>query len=421
MQKSLKSFKIISALILVGLFVVGCTNIIPYIGQLQQERVGTNADTQPKLQKGSSFIGSKACQECHKQEHDSWQNSLHAKMIQDVNSSPKAISADFTSLPKEADFHKEDIVYTIGSKFKQRYMIRDDGNISEDYRVGNMQFNLELKRWERTESKLETTSANCDWCHFVGFASRDKRVEPSIGCESCHGPGSAHAKKPEEKNIYNSKLDDPHKANELCFQCHLRNPLVKLGNNDKVLGLYDKSAYAKGYEPGKELMNYKEPLDFMLGVGDKNFYANGVAKINRMQGNEYVDSAMHKHGITCVNCHEPHKLSNAAQSSSGNKLCLKCHDFGSVIGPHSKDLQSHTRHKIDSNGSSCIECHMPKTARHADNSPLTVRTHKFGFIFPEQTKKYGVPNGCNSCHKDKSTEWSQQHITKWGMQNWSKR
>ena len=72
---------------------------------------------------------------------------------------------------------------------------------------------------------------------------------------------------------------------------------------------------------------------------------------------------MYKHGITCVNCHNPHKLSNTKKTSEGNKLCLKCHEFGSIIGPHKKDLKAHTRHKIDSNSSKCIECHMPKTAR----------------------------------------------------------
>ena len=47
---------------------------------------------------------------------------------------------------------------------------------------------------------------------------------------------------------------------------------------------------------------------------------------------------------------------------------------GSIIGPHQENLKAHTRHKEESKGSLCVECHMPKVGQHTGQSPLTVRS-----------------------------------------------
>jgi len=63
---------------------------------------------------------------------------------------------------------------------------------------------------------------------------------------------------------------------------------------------------------------------------------------------------------------------------------------------------------------------MPKTSRHLPESHLTVRAHVFGFITPKETQKYSVPNACNNCHSDKSIEWADKTLDKWGMSQWMK-
>jgi len=98
-----------------------------------------------------------------------------------------------------------------------------------------------------------------------------------------------------------------------------------------------------------------------------------------------------KHGITCINCHDPQTLEPTAENNSGNSLCMKCHKFGSPIGPHQKSLEMHTHHKADSKDSLCVECHMPKVGKHTGKSPLTVRTHIFGFVTPKETLAYKMP------------------------------
>ncbi len=405
--------------------------IIPYFEQLSKDQVSEVADVQPTLQKNAYYVGSGQCKKCHEDQFNKWHDSYHSKMIQDVQKDPLAILADFMKLPQDANFKKENIKYTIGGKFKQRYMMRKDFNGSEDYVIGNYQWNTQLKQWQPYKTTKDWyhdayednnsqvgTSKTCDGCHFTGFMSTQKRVEPAIACEACHGPASEHIKNPKEANVYKATSFDPKRATEVCLQCHMRNRDKRM-ENTSMQNLYgDVRDYPMGYEPGKPLSEYKMKAPFDHNASEE-FYANGVGKKNRTQGNEFVQSMMYKHGITCVNCHDPHKLDNTAQKSRGDSTCMQCHSFGSAIGPHQKSIEQHTHHKAGSTGSSCIECHMPRTGQHLPNSPLSVRSHIFRFITPSETKKYNVPNACNNCHEDKTVNWAEQTTAKWGMKEWT--
>ena len=80
-----------------------------------------------------------------------------------------------------------------------------------------------------------------------------------------------------------------------------------------------------------------------------------------------------------------------------------------------------TKMAANSKGSLCIECHMPKIAKHTGKSPLTVRSHRFAFTSPAQTKKYNMPkesNACYACHKDKTLDELQHDLENWGIINW---
>ncbi len=265
----------------------------------------------------------------------------------------------------------------------------------------------------KSASKLSTSKAR-DGCHFTGYMSKQVRVEP----------GSKHAKDPDSQ-VYVASMSDPIRQNEVCLQCHMRNRDIRLKDHNMSEIYGDAKDYPYGYEAGMPLVEYKLPAPFTMGHETKEFYTNGVGKKNRTQGNEFVNSIKAKHGITCINCHDPHTLAPTAQNNTGNKLYLKCHGFGSVIGPHQDSLEKHTHHKADSKGSLCVECHMPKTGRHTGKSPLTVRSHMFGFVTPNKTRKYKMPdetNACFACHKhDRSMEVLQKDLQKWGMVDWTHR
>ena len=411
--------------------------IAPYYLQLTKPRVGLNVDLQSPSQKEAHFVGSSKCKECHKEQFGDWKHSLHSKMIQNIKENSSVVVADFTKLPEDADFTLAQAVYTVGSKFKQRYMIPATINNKKDFRLGNYQWNVETKKWQhfkpykywyknayKHDNKEFPTSNACDGCHFTGYMSTSKRVERAISCESCHGPASEHLKDTDNP-IFRASMFDPIRTNEVCLQCHMRNRDKKLEDTNKtVKDLFNNAKdYPYGYEAGKPLVNYKLPAPMIRGVQTKEFWANGTARKNRTQGNEYVNDTMYKHGITCINCHNPHKLTNTAQKSEGNNACIKCHSFGSVVGPHQNSLEAHTHHKANSKGSLCIECHMPKTGKHTGKSPLTVRSHKFAFTYPAQTKAYKMPpktNACFACHQDKTLDSLQKNLKDWGQVEWGK-
>jgi nitrate/TMAO reductase-like tetraheme cytochrome c subunit len=412
----------------------------PFFKQLTQERVGTEVNLQNSDQQKAEFVGSAKCKECHKDNYKSWSHSRHPKMIQNIKKDPSVVVADFLKLPKDADFKLEDATYTVGGKFKQRFMIRKDRNNTEDYILGNYQWNVQTKKWQKFkpwkywykgayphDNHDLPTSKACDGCHFTGFMSTEKRVETGISCEACHGPASEHVKNPKSM-VYQADLHDPVRQNEVCLQCHMRNRDKRLEDQNLSSIYGDARDYPLGYEAGKALSKYKMVAPFTLGHETKEFYANGAAKKNRTQGNEFVHSMKGKHGITCINCHSPHTLQPTAEHNTGNALCMKCHSFDSPIGPHQKDLTAHTHHKADSTGSLCVECHMPKTGRHTGKSPITVRSHMFGFTTPAQTLKYKMPketNACFACHnKDgnkRSMKTLQNDLEHWGMVSWDKR
>lgn len=411
--------------------------VYPFYTQLTQEHVGVTVDLQEGVQKEAHFVGASKCVECHDEKHEAWHSSRHPKMIQDPKKDPSVVVADFSILPGDADFSLKDAVYTVGGKFKQRYMMRKDINGSEDYILGNYQWNIQTQKWQsfkpwkywykdaypHDNASLPTSRA-CDGCHFTGFMSKEQRVDEGIACESCHGPASKHVEEPDSK-LYKASLSDPVRQNEVCLQCHMRNRDKRLEDQNMSAIYGDARDYPHGYEAGRSLSEYKMVAPFVMGHETKEFYGNGAAKKNRTQGNEFVHSMKGKHGITCINCHDPHTLEPTAEKNSGNDLCMKCHTFGSIIGPHQDSLQAHTRHKEESKGSLCVECHMPKVGRHTGKSPLTVRTHLFGFTTPAETIKHGMPhetNACYACHKeDRDMKMLQADLENWGMVSWDKR
>ncbi|NOZ90747.1 MAG: hypothetical protein GXO60_05640 [Epsilonproteobacteria bacterium] len=389
-----------------------------------------NKDFQPSSQKSAYFVGSKRCESCHKEDYTHWHNSRHAKMIHNLKTNQSSVVGDFSNLPPNADFTLKDILYTMGGKFKQRYMIPAIINGKKDFRLGNYQWNSETHMWQSFkpykswyydsyphDNKQFSVANTCDGCHFTGYMSREKHIESTIGCETCHGPGSEHVKNPANP-IYKEAINNPVRSNDVCIQCHIRNRDKRLETNETLSSLWMKAKdYPSGYEAGRPLSQYKLDAPFTLGVETSEFWANGAAKKNRTQGNEYVHDAMYIHGVTCMNCHNPHKLTNVADNSNGNESCIQCHSLGDESdGSMEERIEAHTHHKANSKGSLCIECHMPKTGKHTSQSPLTVRSHQFKFTSPLETKKFNMPketNACYSCHKDKSLDSLQDSLDRW--------
>jgi hypothetical protein len=44
---------------------------------------------------------------------------------------------------------------------------------------------------------------------------------------------------------------------------------------------------------------------------------------------------------------------------------------------------------------------------------VNVRSHTFRFVMPAETDSLKVPNACNLCHKDKSSQWASDALKSW--------
>jgi hypothetical protein len=116
---------------------------------------------------GQSYVGTKKCGECHKDDLATWQSSKHAlawKTLDDAEKDPKRYGWPVTKYP------------------------------------------------------------DCVGCHVVGYRQQSGFVNDEetpdlkdVGCEQCHGPGSAHAKAPKTAKM--GRVGDG-APSTVCAQCH---------------------------------------------------------------------------------------------------------------------------------------------------------------------------------------------------------
>jgi predicted CXXCH cytochrome family protein len=197
-------------------------------------------------------------------------------------------------------------------------------------------------------------------------------------------------------------------ATDTCLRCHSQGQPV----TNPIEGKYYD--WAVGYRVGLKLPEFWKLEDCTLGQTTFYYFPDCTAHKNRMQGNDFVQSVMYRRGITCASCHDMHGTKNYAQlRKPASEICMHCHGPSSPNGPRVATLEEHTHHKTGSAGSECVACHMP--AIQTEGVPGTfVHAHTFRFISPAMTEKYGMPNACTSCHKDKSTAWAGEAMSHWG-------
>jgi predicted CXXCH cytochrome family protein len=392
--------------------------LVSYIRSLRS-LTPTEKSLQVSPLSSAHYTGSESCQKCHSEIYEHWKKTPMANVVLDPREHPDAIIPDLNT-NKVAKFAKEQVAFVYGSKWKQRYFTK----IGDDYYPLGAQWDVGNKVWRPyhvadsgadwwtafypSDNTQRPTGPTCDGCHSVNYDIHTKQVaEWNVGCERCHGPGSEHVAHPSRGNILNPSEMDDVASNDTCIQCHSQGqPLVK-----QIEGkAYD---WPVGYRVGLHLQDYWKLEDYTLGQTTFTHFADGTAHKNRMQGNDFVQSVMYQHGVTCASCHDVHGTENYAQlRKPADKLCLDCHGPTSPNGPHTATLEAHTHHKDGSPGSQCIACHMPKIE--TEGVPGTfVSSHTFKFITPAMTDKYKMPNACTSCHAGKSTDWAAKEMMTW--------
>ncbi len=261
-------------------------------------------------------------------------------------------------------------------------------------------------------------NARCAECHATGFEKNydlqtrrysSTQVEIGVGCEACHGPGAAHlqivdGQKPERFAIdlddwgFSASMSEPEVAMEQCAGCHARREAF--GNGNPLPG----TAFADNYNLA------------MLRPG--LYHADGQILDEVYVYGSFLQSKMHKQGVTCSNCHTPHSAELVAE---GNAVCTQCHspagnaDFSSLTLAD-YDTPAHTRHEEGTDGAQCISCHMVDQVYMGTDWR---RDHSFRVPRPDLSDKLDSPNACTTCHTGETAAWAADKVQDWFPEgNW---
>ncbi|MGH9329999.1 MAG: HEAT repeat domain-containing protein [Vicinamibacterales bacterium] len=412
---------------------------------------GAHLQTAANPNATSDYLGSESCKSCHEDQYASWKKSLHVQMTRPVEEARvlgdfrpgtrfekygRAYAMDtrdgrrFVKVGRGAASVKEEefeVHYTLGARRFQGYLSRlPEGRIY----VLPVFWHVETGQWidfkEITPLPIEGSDAahdfrqiwnvNCFNCHATNLAQnfdtatktyRTSWTEMGIGCEACHGPGREHSNamrawkageshRPSALKITSPRTAAPRQIFDTCGYCH--------GN---------KTNYFAGFRAGDRYEDYALPFLISQPIPPEDpqgdFWPDGRPnRFNRPQAITATGCFL-KGDVTCTSCHVGHAARNdhalKLPVEQSNGLCTQCHS--SFNGAK---LAAHSRHKADSAGSRCVECHMSNV-----NWRLLTRRrdHTFAPPVPEMTASYGVPNACTTCHDDKTPEWAIKTMNAW--------
>ena len=340
-----------------------------------------------------NFVGSEQCKTCHANEYQTWKSSYHAKMVRKkddgilkavvekwandgANAGP--VKSNFDGKPRKL----EDVVYVVGSYWKQRFLVKDDA--SGNHYFLDKQFNRISGKWEGYGNKNDWET-NCGTCHTTGYRitsydaakpqeQKVKYSEMNVGCESCHGPGSLHVASRKKNDIYSFAGKTVEQRTLVCGYCHIRAdnekfrttrgtasehlPHPQIGKSFEAgqdwRTWYPKEAVIPGVHPEDKIdAAYEGDLKGLMKVDDVA-KAGGFfdAAKHHQQYQEFLQSSHYKKNVmSCNNCHSSHALKTAAVVDA-KQTCTRCHD-----------------------ASFTVEKYMPGTGGTVQK--VTVRTHTF--------------------------------------------
>ena len=402
-----------------------------------------------------SFVGRGACVDCHAVQTEAWRGSHHDLAMQPA--SPDTVLGDFNDATfsyygvTSTFFRRGDeywvstdgpdgalqeyrVVYTFGVDPLQQYLIKFPGgrlqalNVCWDTRAaaegGQRWFHLYPDEEVRHDDILHWTGPLQNWnymcaeCHTTDLRRNYQPESDSyattwseidVSCEACHGPGSRHVDWAREFAGHESTetsadnglvvhlADDEvswifdeasptarrsrerrsHAQLETCGRCHSR-----------------RTPVAAGFQYGRPLAESHR----VVLLDEWLYHADGQILDEVYVYGSFLQSKMHRAGVTCTDCHDPH---GAGLWNAGNTTCVRCHR-GSEF-----DTPEHHFHSPGSVGASCVECHMPaQTYMVVDPR----RDHSFRVPRPDLTVKLGTPNACNICHDDRSAQWAADAV-----------
>jgi tetratricopeptide (TPR) repeat protein len=402
-----------------------------------------------------TYVGRAACAECHAEEAKAWAGSDHDRAMQPA-----------TAATVQGDFNNARFTYTTGvttTFFRkgEEFWVRTDGPDGKltDYRVsytfgfrpleqyliefpdGRMQA-LDIgwdsrpkseggQRWFHLHPKdkvdyrdvLHWAGPALNWNHMCAechstdlrknydaatnrFATKWKEI--NVSCEACHGPGSRHVAWAKA----GSAPSDASKG----FEARLgpgtgKFQFVGAGPNARLQGSRDTAAQletcARCHSRRTQLnedwhSGHAIAQTHRVSLLDEGLYeSDGQIRDEVYEYASFLQSTMHASDVVCSDCHDPHSTRRKAE---GNAVCATCHQ------PAVYDATAHHHHRAGTEGAQCISCHMPARYYMVVDKR---RDHGFRVPRPDFSAKFGTPNACNDCHRDRPATWAAAAVVKW--------
>jgi predicted CXXCH cytochrome family protein len=149
-------------------------------------------------------------------------------------------------------------------------------------------------------------------------------------------------------------------------------------------------------------------------AGERPYFAAGMSTWNSTEYSDAMKGSCYSQ-LTCIKCHNPHETLGTGWSKTAledDAICLSCHQD---LEPEPARL-AHTHHSLDSDGSRCMNCHMPRLN---EGLQEVVRTHTIFSPTNAAMLQANQPNACNMCHVAESRDWTLAKLQDWYGQTYS--
>lgn len=342
--------------------------------------------TCPALEPGRPMAPSSSCAECHSDIFETWVASHHAQA--EIPLEPNTVFVQDQG--PDGEVREFPAIRSIGVDPLQQYLIQIDGNLqvsqqAKDPRDGTW-FSVfadgrQPGEWGHWTGRGMNWDTMCAICHNTGVERKWSMetdrftttvVEHGVGCNACHESGSSSIP-----------------TADSCYPCHSR-----------------RSELAPAPGPAPFFDHYSPALPDLSAT----FHVDGQILEEDFEYTSFAHSKMFAAGVTCLDCHDPH---SSELRSPGDSLCMTCHSGAGRLPAPVIEPIAHGAHG-DQTPLRCMDCHMPTTVY----MQLDPR-HDHGFHIPDPrlTSELGVPNACNRCHQDQTSQWATEIVE--ARPNWN--
>jgi len=330
----------------------------------------------------AKYLGSAACAECHRGNHDSYKLTAHSRALATLDPAVEPPDAVFRHQAsgrtyrvyrQAGQFRHEEVVsddkgkeiarvdlpikYLIGSgNFCRSYLVEVDGFLHESpltwytaRKEWGMSPGYDFPQHHSFERPISTGCLNCHAgrVETVGGSGRKHTLhEHAIGCERCHGPGSLHAEGHRNGQIKKGAEDwtivQPAKLSRpllesICAECHLNG----------VAAVSVRGRLPTDFRPGRPLTDYR--VDYKFDTGSDQMTV--VGHIEQLRQSACYQKS---NELTCITCHDPHAREKLKDPVAVfREQCLNCH----ADKPCSlAEVERRKKQPADN----CVACHMPR-------------------------------------------------------------